>query len=72
MSEKLVETVAKTLAKLRGYNPLCLESGCGRHKDGSMPNGDPAQFMWRLFVKDAKSILSAISSHEAKRKDGGE
>jgi len=62
----MIERVARKLCWIRGYEPDQLEPGDDPYGndtsliDGRMPNGDPAHFMWRQFVKPARELFAEM------------
>ena len=56
-----ITIVARIIARQRAYDPDYLEPGDLPRIDGHKPNGDPAHYIWREFIKDAKEIINGIS-----------
>ena len=55
-----IQAVAQELARQGGYDPEQLEPGDVHGVDGTLPNGDPAHFMWRKYIKGARSVIAVV------------
>lgn len=62
----MIERVARALCKSAGNDPDALEPGNDPYHDntsvidGRKRNGDPAHFLWRQYVGNARAAIEAI------------
>jgi len=58
VKDRNVGALASFLCELRGYDPTALEPGNVPCEDGTCPNGECGQFLWRQFVPEAVKIIN--------------
>jgi hypothetical protein len=62
MSESMIERVARAICRANGRDPDRLEPGDAPGIDGQLPNGDPAHFVWKHYMDEARAAIEAMRS----------
>ncbi len=57
---KLTEAVARLLCEQINHDPDDLEPGDAYGVDHVLPNGDPAHYLWRQHVDDAREVIALV------------
>jgi hypothetical protein len=60
MSESMIERVARAICRANGRDPDRLEPGDAPGIDGQLPNGDPAHFVWKHYMDEARAAIEAL------------
>lgn len=62
----VIKEVACELCRQNGYDPEKLEPGDVYGVDATLPNGDSAFRMWKMYRDNAKKIIALVETSSAR------